>query len=1020
MEENNNDERTILDKGKEIAKKKAKQKANKWLIKVLPKILPVLGIFFGILLLAGLLLAGQQLIQNLFNAIIGVLNPEDDVVQMNHITTAAQQVHDAEMTWDYIDDTENTRLAKIKQNIENALNQTEDPGTNCSTYVSCALYKAGCFSASEISKWNYISPNGLEGCLLDAGWPRLTKEEYLRPGDIVFFGPGVGQSVHVQIYAGGDMWYNAGTVLDIQDEAPKNKGNWKAGYDSWWAYRCPDLLEQYPIPEPLITIDEKGAYKTNVEKFADQILAELERQKVNNEVTGFDTDALGDMIEKYIRTEIKTSNIKTEHKDNEEDGIIVIKRASVETGTIIDLKYVEYKRFCERVEKQDEVKLKSDEVPILKSFSINPETFDLCIAKMNDSVYIEHFGGGSSTTGGGISMEEINFKKYVKNNATPLNFLIVLHLISQDVEFMEDVVDLALGEGKINPIELTYVDSRFVTTIQYDYSGRKTEVHNNCSGVPPIDINNTNVPNYYDVGFHIQTTTRYTYKLYVTNADTWLTSTSKSISQKANTTGGTNEGPWTLVKQLSGSSKHKVTEYRTSTNEAGEQIVVPYEEDCYITEGGYVKEKITTSTANTEFTVVDKVKQIKVDDFVELIKKYPKVENNFTTTPSNIFYLLQQDASTHWHERVMRYVLFKLTDIDYGVIDGELDGLLRDDLNKIGGGGDILNAAQIVHDEQMSWKYYTDISQLQGDIVKARYNPNKVTCCSTYVSTVLHVANIFTKEEMETPVYGNIGFNSPIWVDVKLAEIGWEKITNASDLQAGDIVLMDREYTGNPTHVQIYAGDNTWYNAGATMYIQAPAPYEDANWEHKAGRWWAYRPPKRDTSVQGIPGKVLETAQIVHEAQRTAIYTTDYEKTHNGSGGLVYRDIEKSFKKATEVTCCATYVSHVLWKAGYFTTEEMNKIGYNYQVEVSKLLKKSGWQKIEEESQLQAGDIVFMDKSGDEHSCNHVQIYAGDGKWYNAGNTEDIQGPAPKQGGSNWMRGFDRWWAYRPPILEQK
>lgn len=170
MEENNNDERTIVDKGKEVVKNKAKQKASKWIIKLLPKILPVIGIFFLILLLAGFILAGQKLIMDTFKSILGILGSNGDTVEMNFITQAAQEVHDAEMTWDYIDDDENTRLAKIKQNIDNAINQKEDddPGTNCSTYVACVLYKAGCFPASELNKWNYISPNGVEGCLINA------------------------------------------------------------------------------------------------------------------------------------------------------------------------------------------------------------------------------------------------------------------------------------------------------------------------------------------------------------------------------------------------------------------------------------------------------------------------------------------------------------------------------------------------------------------------------------------------------------------------------------------------------------------------------------------------------------------------------------------------------------------------------------------------------------------------------------------------------------------------------------
>lgn len=54
-------------------------------------------------------------------------------------------------------------------------------------------------------------------------------------------------------------------------------------------------------------------------------------------------------------------------------------------------------------------------------------------------------------------------------------------------------------------------------------------------------------------------------------------------------------------------------------------------------------------------------------------------------------------------------------------------------------------------------------------------------------------------------------------------------IENYSDLQPGDIVFMTVEdnstitYNGRTLkvgHVQIYAGDGTWYNAGSTERIQ--------------------------------------------------------------------------------------------------------------------------------------------------------------------------------------------------------
>lgn len=137
--------------------------------------------------------------------------------------------------------------------------------------------------------------------------------------------------------------------------------------------------------------------------------------------------------------------------------------------------------------------------------------------------------------------------------------------------------------------------------------------------------------------------------------------------------------------------------------------------------------------------------------------------------------------------------------------------------------------------------------------------------------------------------------------------------------------------------------------------------------------------------------------------------------------GLIYNDIEQSINHPKKLTCCATYVSSVLYLAGYFKAEEMtnaNGFNYNYQVSISDKFKSLGWKKITEQSQLQPGDIVFMEyNSGNAHFPDHVQIYAGNDKWYNAGADMYIQSPAPYSTSSNWTSGLT-WWAYRPPVLK--
>ena len=112
--------------------------------------------------------------------------------------------------------------------------------------------------------------------------------------------------------------------------------------------------------------------------------------------------------------------------------------------------------------------------------------------------------------------------------------------------------------------------------------------------------------------------------------------------------------------------------------------------------------------------------------------------------------------------------------------------------------------------------------------------------------------------------------------------------------------------------------------------------------------------------------------------------------------------------------CCADYVSAVLYLSGTFTKSEINGMtnvtsscgewrGHTYATGVQAFLRQSGWIHITEPSELQAGDIVFVKpKTNDVSDCiggpvrsGHVEIYAGDGKKYNAGSTDAMRSNGP-------------------------
>lgn len=462
----------------------------------------------------------------------------------------------------------------------------------------------------------------------------------------------------------------------------------------------------------VIYIDDNGYYKLK-EDYSEAILKELSDQKVNNKVMGFNLDdeedqkVFRDMIDKYIKAEVATTFPKTGRDIFSElfglddvEGNITIKRASTESGTSKNLKYVKYSKFCEWVD--------GDETNVLEYFSINPENFKLCIAK-KDSIteYWNIDANGKETfvtsTGGGIVKQELDYRTYLENYAVPLNFLVTMHLISQDVDFMNELVDLATGANKTEPLVLTYVDSEQQYITKYNYSGERKEVVESIissddedfyydpnnektliteqsienlsvgSVYSSGDINNDNVYGYYNdaVGYEMQVNKSYSGRLYITKADTWLKTSEKTVTKLPDEEITT--GP--IQNAIAIDPRY----YTYAVTNDKESLTPPITKIMGTVETISITETESSSSITREFSVVDSGSKIVVKDFLDLIEKYPKVKNNLTTAPSNIFYLLQQNENTQKLEKIMRYILYELNDVDYGVRPEDLDILLEDE-----------------------------------------------------------------------------------------------------------------------------------------------------------------------------------------------------------------------------------------------------------------------------------------------------------------------------------------------------
>lgn len=443
----------------------------------------------------------------------------------------------------------------------------------------------------------------------------------------------------------------------------------------------------------IVSITDNG-YKIN-EEYSKKILERLDQLSVNTtiEEQGFYTDGLEDMIDKYIKAEIKTMYPRLGIGEN--DGLIIIRRQNL-NGEVQTLSYKKYSEFCELVDSNNE--------DSLKYFSLNPDNFNLCLAVAESTKFYNYDESATdkkvedtSRRISKITKVESDYQTLVAKYSTPVNYFVSMHVISGNVQFMNDLVKL-VDASKVN-IVLTLLETGTIRDTQVDYSGTiaerdwSTNIYTNPLGEPILDengnsqlkttygdvknteINNANVKNYYDSATNYFTEYQSaTGELYVSYAKTWLLN-----------------------------SKLKFTKIDTEKNyiQKDQQVQIPVSDNNVVTDkkasgtlkNGTIIQNTNEWTQDANTTVTELGTGYNVDDLIELIKSYAKVKNNLTTSPSFLFYLLESQEYTQEQSRVMRYVIAQLANKSYGVdslelfdstdfidIDGDSDITIGDDI----------------------------------------------------------------------------------------------------------------------------------------------------------------------------------------------------------------------------------------------------------------------------------------------------------------------------------------------------
>ena len=94
----------------------------------------------------------------------------------------------------------------------------------CANYVSWVLQEAGYLEASD----HVNGASAMRDKLTSKGWTKIYDRSELKPGDVLWYrpSPGSASSGHVDIYAGDNKVYDAGSGDVIRGASPRTRKVW--------------------------------------------------------------------------------------------------------------------------------------------------------------------------------------------------------------------------------------------------------------------------------------------------------------------------------------------------------------------------------------------------------------------------------------------------------------------------------------------------------------------------------------------------------------------------------------------------------------------------------------------------------------------------------------------------------------------------------------------------------------------------------------------------------------------------
>lgn len=575
------------------------------------------------------------------------------------------------------------------------------------------------------------------------------------------------------------------------------------------------------------------------------------------------------------------------------------------------------------------------------------------------------------------------------------------------------------------------------------YEGRRPEIILRESGTTTVEAS----PNEKNCTVNVVTDTRYnTCNVELTKVDSWIAKAEKTY-QPAEVE-NTSSGPTT--SQLDPIRKDaNPDDYDVNTDSDVKRFMnrkITYWKNVIAREEmpeGCTDRSIIGQATNLDVSNVDKVTYTtQTSSSTSTTRKYDVTTKETVSNEQKVFDVfdnnedsfrrmedaeeflyseLEENANTINFSDIMRYLINKYLDPNY---DGTLDLSIFDleDFNSIIDGvtGSILADYIRLWENFDLYKYYKGItstsSYASGEYYKT-YGDGHINIAYGQVIDTTWNDEVFRKHGVEPSVLHGYG-SGQVFRELTGAEVEevFEEIANntceatksaidssilsrLSENQIHALTAVKYQYGNIGNFNSVYAkysqGDKSGFrssftvNGGHPFLRGVPPERGEANWKLfdqgiYEGKGITLNPSDY-ISMGGSPEQFLRKAAEV----KAYIVNNNYSYTQNPNNLPSNKD---SYKNVSGV-CCATYVTWVMHEAGLddYIGNNINLVSGVY----SKLKEKNVTEiKFTNESVLKEGDILFYKKKyddGTETDFTHIDIYAGNGKKWNAGSSSSVR-----------------------------